>query len=323
MPTVTAFTCGARNGNCEIFVKEALMAIERMGIGTELIRLNECDLRPCKGCPKGPCKAKGPAACIHDDDGGWLAEKFYKSDGYIMAAPVWILSPPGIVSVFRDRIFGYKADVAGWERRGVPEWARDYKKHRPGALISVGGALSRHWTSLGLSTLYTTTISAQTDVVDHMDVYGVSRHGDAVLKADYILRAKYLGENLGHAVLNPQVDWTGRFLGDGDEEACPGCRTSLVIARPGRDYVECAICGRRGYISVGDGGISYRWPADAQNRLTMEGKYEHIREIERHGLMRPENADELVKERLEKFISWDKCVQIPPSRQGGNKEMSE
>jgi ribosomal protein S27E len=156
-----------------------------------------------------------------------------------------------------------------------------------------------------------------------MDVYGVSRHGDAVLKADYILRAKYLGENLGHAVLNPQVDWTGRFLGDGDEEACPGCRTSLVIARPGRDYVECAICGRRGYISVGDGGISYRWPADAQNRLTMEGKYEHIREIERHGLMRPENADELVKERLEKFISWDKCVQIPPSRQGGNKEMSE
>lgn len=317
MPKVTAFSCGTRDGNCEIFVKEALMALERMKIQTELIRLNDCDLRPCKACPRGPCKSKGPAHCIHRDDGGWLAEKFYESDGYIMAAPVWSLAPPAIVSVFRDRIFGYKADVTGWERNGTPEWAKNYKKHRPGALISVGGALTRNWTSLSLATLYTTTMTAQTDVVDHMDVYGVSRHGDAVLREDYILQARYLGENLGHAVLNPQIDWTGRFLGDADGEACPSCRSSLLIARPGTDRVECAICGTTGRVSMEDGKLNYTWLQDNQNRLTMIGRYNHMREIERHGLMRPENADQLVKERIQKYKSWNECVMTPPSK--GNK----
>lgn len=159
--TITAFTCGRRGGNCEIFVKEALLAISKMGIKCELIRLNECNLQPCKDCTRGPCYVKGPGACIHRDDGEWLAEKFLDSDGYLLAAPVWSLSPAGIVTVFRDRIFGPKMDMAAWEMDGTPDWARGRVKQRPGALISVGGALTEHWTSLGMATLYTTTFSAQ------------------------------------------------------------------------------------------------------------------------------------------------------------------
>ena len=64
MPKVTAFTCGARFGNSEIFAKVALQALQRMGIETELIRLNDCDLRPCIGCPNKLC-SKGPEHCIH------------------------------------------------------------------------------------------------------------------------------------------------------------------------------------------------------------------------------------------------------------------
>ncbi|HAN44659.1 MAG TPA: hypothetical protein DCP97_04635 [Ruminococcaceae bacterium] len=279
-----------------------------------LIRLNDCELQPCKACLNGPCKRLGPTACIHKDDGGWLAEKFYESDGYIMAAPVWSLAPASIVSVFRDRIFGYKADVAGWERIGTPGWAKNYKKHRPGALISVGGALTKNWTSLGMATLYTTTISAQTNVVDQMDVYGVSKHGEAAIREDYLLRARYLGENLGHAVLNPQIDWCGRWLGSDDEEACPSCHTSLMVAKPGRNYVECAVCGRKGYVSLENGNLKYAWPEDPQNRLTMMGKYDHIREIERHGMGRPENYDELVREKSKKYKDWNDCVLTPPSK---------
>ena len=37
----------------------------------------------------------------------------------------------------------------------IPDWAKGRVKQRPGALISVGGALSESWTSLGLATLYT------------------------------------------------------------------------------------------------------------------------------------------------------------------------
>ena len=59
---VVAFTAGRRGGNCEIYVKIALQELTQMGIECEMIRLHECDLRPCLDCPNGPCYAKGPDA---------------------------------------------------------------------------------------------------------------------------------------------------------------------------------------------------------------------------------------------------------------------
>ncbi len=312
--TITAFTCGRRGGNTEIFVKEALLAISKMGIRCELIRLNECNLLPCRDCTRGPCYVKGPGACIHKDDGEWLAEKFLDSDGYILAAPVWSLSPAGIVTVFRDRVFGPKMDLAGWELNGIPDWAEGRVKQRPGALISVGGALTEHWTSLGMATLYTTTFSAQTNVVDQMNVYQVADPGEALMRKDYMRRAKYLGQNLGHAVLNPQIDWTKKHLGPDEGEACPGCRTSVVIAKPGRDYVECAICGRRGYVHLEDGKLAYRWPDDPQDRLTMMGKYDHLREIARHTEERYEPHVDEIQEQLQFYRQLEDFTVTAPSK---------
>jgi len=298
---VVAFTAGRRGGTSETLTKIALEAIAKMGIECELIRLNECDLHPCTACGNGPCHSKGPAACIWKDDGPWLNEKFLESDGYILAAPVWSLSPCGIVTDFRDRVFGPKMDMAMWERNsGSPEWAKGRVKQRPGALISTGGALTENWTSLGMPTLYTTTFSAQTNVVDNMSLYACGDAGEVFLREDVVQRAQYLGENVGHAVLNPQIDWTHRWLGPDEGEACPGCHRSLMIAKPGRNFVECAICGRKGYISFDkDGNIQYTWPEDNRDRLTMMGKYDHAREIERHGQMRAKlqtpELDEIVK----------------------------
>jgi hypothetical protein len=117
------------------------------------------------------------------------------------------------------------------------------------------------------------------------------------MRKDYLLKAKYLGQNLGHAVLNPQIDWVHKFLGDVTGEACPGCHTSLMIAKPGRNYVECAICGRKGYVAMTDGTLSYTWPEDPQDRLTMKGKYDHMREINRHTEERfAPHADEIQEE---------------------------
>lgn len=316
MPKVTAFTCGARNGNCEIFVKEALMAMEKKGIEIEMIRLNDCELNVCKGCPNTPCGEKGPEACIYKDDGAWLTRKFFESDGYILAAPVWSLAPTGMVSVFRDRVFGYKADIAGWERYGIPSWAKEgYAKHRPGALISVGGASTRHWTSLSMATMYTTAFSTQTNIVDQMDVFEVAAHGEAVIHPNYMERARQLGENLAYAMLHPEEDWSRKRLGPDEGEACPGCRTSLVIARPGNNYVECAICGRKGYVSMVDGGLSYTWPEDPQDRLTLAGKHDHMQEIQTHGEKCVAPRIKEIEEGVRKYRQWNDCVLVPPSRQ--------
>lgn len=314
---VVAFTAGRRGGNTEIYVKIALEQMEQMGIECKLIRLHECDLRPCKDCPNGPCYMHGPSACILKDDGPWLAEQFLDSDGYLLGAPVWSLSPCGIVTDFRDRVFGPKMDLAMWEAHGIPDWADGRAKQRPGALISVGGALTEHWTSLGMATLYTTTFSAQTNVIDNMNVYQVADQGEALMRNDYVLRAKYLGQNLGHAVLNPQKDWENKWLGNLDDgEACPGCHTSLVIAKPGKNYVECAVCGRKGLLSLDENGnIQYRWPEDNRNRLTMMGKFDHVREIQRHTeeIYKP-HVDE-IQEELNRYRKMEQFTVKAPSKQ--------
>jgi len=125
-----------------------------------------------------------------------------------------------------------------------------------------------------------------------------------------------LGQNVGHAVLNPQKDWENKWLGPMDDgEACPGCHTSLVIAKPGRNYVECAVCGRKGYISLdANGGLCYTWPEDNANRLTMMGKYDHMREIDYHGKVLFAPHAEEVKEELMRYRAMEQWTQKAPSR---------
>ena len=185
-----------------------------------------------------PCMAKGPAGCILKDDGAWLAEKFLECDGFLLGSPVWALGPAGVVSDFRDRIFGPKTDAAGSELYGEPEWMKGRTQYRPGALISVGGALTENWTALGLPTMYTVTFSAQINIVDHMNVTAVADPGEALTRKDYVLRAKYLGQNLAYAVKHPEIDWTKKYLGETpEEEACPGCHSSRLIAKPESDWL--------------------------------------------------------------------------------------
>ena len=314
---VVAFTAGRRGGNTEIYIKTALMEIERMGIEVEMIRLNECDIHSCSACPGAPCMMMGPNGCIYKDDVQWLAEKFLDSDGFILGAPVWCLSPCGVVSDFRDRLFGPKFDISLWETFGTPPWVNGRVKQRPGGLISVGGALTENWTSLGMATLYTTTFSAQTNIVDHLNVYQVADMGEALMRKDYLTRAKYLGQNVGHAVLNPQIDWEQRWLGDMDDgEACPSCHLSAVIAKPGKDYVECVVCGRKGYIHLDENKkMSFTWPADNNCRLTAMGKFAHTREIMRHTMEIYQPHVDEIQEELKFYREQESFVVKAPSRQ--------
>lgn len=312
---IVAFGAGRRNGNCEVFIKEALMGAEEMGCEVEYIRLDECDLRPCKNCPGGKCYYLGPDACIYKDDGPWLADKFLESDGYILGAPVFSLSPSGIVTVFRDRVFGPKMDVAAWENQGIPEWARGKGgvKYRPGALISVGGAVTKNWTSLGMPTLYTTTFSVQTKIVDYMDVNRVADLGAATLKPERIAEAHQLGRNVAYAALHPELGnpWLKEYQG----ETCPGCRQNLMIYKKGNDYMECAICGTTAKIKIVDGVIDLDFERGGpDDRLTVAGLYTHQAEIATMRETEFTPFAEQAKANLQKYKDYKACEVKPPSR---------
>ncbi len=135
---IVAFSAGKVNGNTETYIKIALEEAQKMGCEVELVRLNSCDLRPCKACSHMPCMEKGPQGCILKDGGAWLAEKFLECDGFLLGSPVWALGPAGVVSDFRDRIFGPKTDVAGHALYGEPEWMHGRTQHRPGSFAVRG-----------------------------------------------------------------------------------------------------------------------------------------------------------------------------------------
>ena len=145
-----------------------------------------------------------------------------------------------------------------------------------------------------------------------MNCHTVAVAGEALVRKDYCLRARYMGQNLAYAVNHPEIDWTKKFLGKTEEEeACPGCHHSLMIAKPGRDYVECAICGRIGKVNMDDGTMQFDFPEDEGDRLTVFGKFHHIREIIHHeqDLFNP--IKDTIAEEYEYYKKLDFSVKPP------------
>lgn len=310
---ILALCAGRRNGNTEIYVKTALKEAVRMGMEAELVRLSDCNLQPCKACNNMVCMYKGPKGCIHKDDAGWLHDKYSECDALILAAPVYDLSPSGIVTVLRDRIWGPRAARTSWALDGgTPDWALE-REIRPGALISVGGALTENWTSLGMATLYSCVFPEPIKVIDQMNVYGVADPGEAFMRKDYLRQARHLGQNLAFALMYPDSGWKNEFWGQTEqEEACPGCHQSMLIARPGKDYVECAICGRKGKITMENGGMKFEWPEDPYDRLREIGTLNHLREIKYHTEEIYEPKLEEIQEEYEKFKKDTSFLVKPP-----------
>ena len=314
---ITAYSAGRINGNTEVYMKEALWAAQEMGCEVELIRLAECDLEPCKACKKQNCGMIGQEACpLKDDDCWWLIDKFLDSDGFLFGAPVWAVGPPGIASVYRDRIMGPKMDISAHKMFGEPKWMKGRSRPRPGALISVGGAVTEHWTSLGLPTLYTITFSAQIEVVDHMNVTGVADPGAATFYEDKLEEARAVGRHLAYAVLHP--DEPNTWMGDPDKGICPGCHLNNLILKPETGEVCCSVCGRHGKLIIENNlikDITFE-ENDPDDRLTFQGKATHGAEIGK--VMQTEylpRKDEAVANN-KKYAARKEIIVKPPKKTG-------
>lgn len=322
---LVAFTAGRPKGNCEIFTKEALRGAVDKGVEVELIRLTDCEMHGCKACVPGFCPACiDPERCPYGkDDAIWMIDKFLDSDGYLIAAPTYSLTPNSMLFDFRDRVFGPKMDVAGFMvgERPEPGFATGRFKARPGALIAVGGALTEHWTSLSIPSLYSTTFSAQTEVVDTLNVYGVADPNAAAIEDDWLARAYELGQNLADAMITGDHRWRGNREG-----ACPCCHQNLIQVIPESTEVICPICGIFGEILVIDGKVSFNWIDDdahrKDNRMEIRGKLTHLHEVRKcRDIYKP--REEEAKEKARKYHEWTDIVQVPPSRMRKNEEKKQ
>jgi multimeric flavodoxin WrbA len=114
-------------GNTEYLVNEALEALKKEGIDTEIVLLGEKRIVPCEAC--GACKAL--LDCQIADDFQEVYEKMESSDGIIIGSPVYfgsatpqimaLLDRAGLVAMSKNRAFNRKvgASIAVARRAGA------------------------------------------------------------------------------------------------------------------------------------------------------------------------------------------------------------
>lgn len=315
MKRLVAFSCGRRNGNTEIFVKEALAAAEKKGVEVRLIRLADWNLHNCSACSQGLCPSGFDITkCIYKDDAPELVEEFLNSDGVILGAPTYAYTPGSLFFALRDRVFGPKLDFS-LTHAGMPEpnFVKGRGFARPGGLISVGGAGSEHWTSLNLPSLYSATFSPQVDVVDHMNVMRVADMTAASVCEEGLRRAREIGEHVAEAMLTGDHSWRGE-----DSGTCPVCHLNHITLVPGTNKVTCPVCGITGYLSMKDGVPVVDWPdtpeCREENRNALSGKLYHAREVMeiRKTIFEPHEVE--AKEKAKDYREYDRFFVTPPSK---------
>lgn len=88
-------------------LSEAAGALERNGVGTELLWLGQEPVIGCRGC--GACGKLGK--CVFDDAVNLAAEKARDCDGLIVGSPVHYAAASGQITCALDRLF-YSAGAA-------------------------------------------------------------------------------------------------------------------------------------------------------------------------------------------------------------------
>ena len=262
---VLGLACGRKMGNTEVLVREALMGAEEIsGAETEIIRLLDLTIKPCRGCECNYWRLEEPdkGCIIKDDHFQFVVNKIIECDGIILGAPCYGSRPPGYLLVMADRFMGVTTS----------QQKKLNAKIRPQGVISVGGS---DRVGVMLPLLNSNRLIRGTYLVDQISVIWTSRPDQVVLNDTAIARARKLGINVSQAIKMPAEKM--KYLGNEDKhhlddyyrsdfdlttqlapplyEACPVCHSDLVRLRG--KQVECPICCIKGSIEVKDGVPSF------------------------------------------------------------------
>ena len=315
---VVGISFGRMNQRSDILVKEALFAAKKAGADVQFINTVRLDIghcRACDYCSRMRDKGEVEIHCCMKDDYHILEEACLEADGIIIAAPVYAVGIVGQFKNFVDR-FGPSHDRAALleenkkrKAEGKPELDPRYFKDRYTGMISVGGAQTHNWVSLGLPMLDLFNFSLCMKCVGHVDAYDQGRTGSPLLDKNLMAQAAELGKAVAESLGKPydEVDtWVG------DEGVCPVCHNPL-LSMNGTTHVECPICGIWGDLSVDGDKVKVEWSEKeiARARNTNNGIYEHYNEIQNMiTVCVPKlvaNKD-MLDEEMKKYINFDESI---------------
>ena len=240
-----------RQGNSEVFVKEALRGAEEEGAEVEVLRLTNYHIRSCTGCAR--CHT-GLNPCHLKDDFNGLLQQVYGYDGIILGSPVYYLTAPAVLKLFMDRLVceGYPIPLYG----------------KPAALVMTYGNRGFHPYAFTLpNSLF---LKWGMKVVDRASIHSASP-GDAMLDEVNLGRCKEMGRAVARAAR------TGRATYQGEPGICPVCNDSIVRILKDRRTVICPTCGIRGHFVVADGQVQVVFTEEEakEGRYSPEQWYRH------------------------------------------------
>ncbi len=296
MKKIIGMTCGKKNGNSESFLKAALMGAEEYGVESEIIRVMDLKVLPCKGC--WGCSKTGK--CIHKDDVEWILEKTVFGDtGLIVSAPVYHVRTNGVLMCIAEKMNHV--------------WRKDLstlKKQRMGGIISVGGSGYDGWTSLGLTTINLFVQHIRL-LVDQIQINHCAQK-EAALTPDNkwaIERCKQLGRNVAKAMSMPpdQV----KFMGEDTAVSCPVCHCNIIYVEKDFPNIACPICAVHGTVSYDNGKFKVAWNMEDTKhpRFSYEGEEHHSQWLANH---RSEEIPQLelpeVKSLIKEYEAYGKFI---------------
>ena len=243
-----------------------------------------------------------------------------EADAIILGAPVYVLQPVGQFKDMVDR-FSCRHDVSAinWvldkrrsgEMPGDPDaFPQERLRRRTVSYISVGGAKTPNWVSMGTATLHLFGFPAMMKVVGNYNAYSMGTTGNPYLDEELINNMREMGKRTAEAynMEDKDVEWFGP-QGNG---TCPVCHQNLLTVN-GTTTVECPICGIEGKISI-DGdklNVTFSEEQQARARGTFAGLREHTTEIQSFGsICGPKIManKELLEKQMDRIKNFDKYI---------------
>ena len=301
---VLGLCSGRKNGNTEIMMKEAFMAIEeKCGAECQLVRIQETKINTCTGCEScmiNHLKGNWDFRCVHkngSDHFYFIEQLMREADAIIVSSPAYNLLPTGQLIKFLNKMH------ASGNYRDVVE-----KENKIGAAFSLGGT---DWTNFTLNVCkmiameLTGSYKALVDAV-HFDF--VPSKGAIVLEDEMLERMRQLGEHVADALLAKEKGEKTSYAGM--PGICPDCHGNLLEIRA--DGIYCPQCLTKAKISMVDGEFVAEFTEEARerNRWSIWGNSRALRNI-RKGHKKAAEGKAQIAERTKKYLEYERAVQLP------------
>ena len=216
---VMGVTAGRKDSNCEILLKEALLACREQGAEVRMINLKDYELLDCNGCTActmGMSMGKNTGCSLADkDDKQKIMDVMLEQDAVIFSAPTYDLMPSSLFLKFMHRNLAYESAFLTKIGAIAP-------RDRVGALIAVGGS-TRSWQSMALECMQATTFTNSFKIVDMYMATQVPAPAQVLLYEEKVARVREMGLNVMKALNTPPAE--RKWLGDPDYGSGRGCST--------------------------------------------------------------------------------------------------